>query len=175
MKQKINDKKNVKTKNDNKKNTNKNKPQEGYVSFFKVIMFFPFLYSGFFWGLIGVYSIYSTEDTDISIFATKMLIGIILLAIALVFTIFDKYFISFPFSVVGLILYNQTTQKLLQGATQSGNVELHDKLEIRHLPIFFFVSIVTILTIIHYVKIAINYKNEKHSRDNAPTKSIIDK
>lgn len=147
----------------------------------KFIMILPFLYSGFFYGLITSINIFKkwVPWIDNTYIGLIILISVIAMFIAIILAFKRLYFSSFIISLVSTSVYFFITKKhfvdyLVGKVTEDGNIHPEYEFMIRHYPILLFLLCSFILFIMTIIRIFKKKRKEKSKRDNAPTKSIID-
>lgn len=156
--------------------------ENGIFIFLKILLLVPFLYSGFFWGLIA--SINLLSGVEYAADAKKMLIGIGLGAIGIILCFFRAYIIQLAFSAASTICYlsasngiiNRTVQGENDGAiiAEPGEKILSETLEKRHLPYIFFGIIALIIFACRVVPKIIEIREKREEERNAPTESILE-
>lgn len=157
------------------------KKESIWYKIIKFIMILPFLYSGFFYGLITSINIFKkwVPWIDNTYIGLIILISIIAMFIAIILAFKRLYFSSFIISLVSTSVYFFITKKhfvdyLVGKVTEDGNIHPEYEFMIRHYPILLFLLCSFILFIMTIIRIFMQKRKEKSKRDNAPTKSIID-
>lgn len=157
------------------------KSESGIYILLKIMLLIPFLYSGFFWGLIASINLINgkTHKAD----ARLMLIGIGLAFIGVLLCFFRKYIIQFVFSLAGTICYMISTNNIITRTVEGENegsivnadgVEfLSKRLEQRHMPFVFFGVIAAIILVWRLIPIFVKIHDKREEERNAPTESIL--
>lgn len=161
--------------------------EPAYYLVIKLLMLIPYGWSGFFWG--GVLSIailgnminqfeFSTLSEKTAVY---IIIGVVVMAGALVLEFFRKYILGFVASAVGVGLYikgvneyiKPITEYLKTKAVEESLLGMDKTWMYRCYPIWAFLVLSGILLGINVVTRIVKAKKEKNIRDNAPVKSIV--
>ena len=158
-----------------------------YYLILKLSMLVPFLWSGFFWG--GVLSIailwdivndygFSPVSNKTAIF---IIVGVGVMAAALVFEFLKKHLVGFVLSLTGVLIYlnnvndyiKPITEYLKTKAVDPALAGMDKKWMTRCYPIWAFAVISFAIFVIDFVIKRVKARKEKEKRDNAPVKSIV--
>lgn len=157
------------------------KKESIWYKIIKFIMILPFLYSGFFYGLITAINIFKkwVPWIDNTYIGVLILISVIAMLIAVILAFKRLYLASFIISLVSTSVYFFITKKhfvdyLTGRVTENGDIHPEYEFMIRHYPILLFLLCSFILFIMTVFTVFKKKKKEKAKRDNAPTKSIVD-
>lgn len=148
----------------------------------KIVLLIPFLYSGFFWGLIAAINLMNGGEYKND--AVIMLVGICLGLVGIIICFFRLYIIQFIFTLSSTILYMVSANSIV-GRTIAQEADglitvdergkyLSDALEIRHYPYIFFGIFALMLFAWKVVQIITERKEKIERERNAPTKSILE-
>lgn len=161
--------------------------EPAYYLVIKLLMLIPYGWSGFFWG--GVLSIailgnminqfeFSTLSEKTAIY---IIVGVVVMAGALVLEFFRKYILGFVASAVGVGLYLKGANQYIQPITEYLNTKAVEESLIgmdktwmyRCYPVWAFLVLSGVLLAISLITRIVKAKKEKNIRDNAPVKSIV--
>ena len=157
--------------------------ENGLFLFAKILMLFPFAYSGLYYGGITVLGITKgfMEDTPTWI-AYAMGFGVLAILVGIILSFLKKYFGSFIFVLGGTIGYMKGAMFIVDKiATKLGKLngsapelEGMDKdYKWGYYPILGVVVIAFILALVALINVIKKRKTLKDEKDNAPVKSII--
>lgn len=146
---------------------------------FKLLMFIPFLYSGFFYGGVSIIAILRNMIAVPKSVGFIMLGSVLVMAVAIILAFMRKYLLTFIFSAVSTVAFFFCTNKyFVQYATgrvtESGELNPEHTYMIRFYPIVLFAVFALVLFLLSVGFRVKKARREKQRRDNAPVKSIID-